>query len=354
MKKKGFTLLEMIIVIALIGILMILIIPNVTKLFKSSKKKTFVTQVQSLATIAEQTIADDLANGNISINSYAIYVDSATESIFRSALSSGDPEDEEDDTHMVLKQLNIEKPGVKYVYVYVGGALMMMGYSDENYCYYKDYRTENMIGSLHNSNNYLAFNNVYLAYDRVTSESRRMPSISINIDEGDVGIGGTLTFVEAGFACVGSKFDLPVENGTLYWTENSVDPSRVPSNAVNNYDNFDDTFIKSVISNGEVVKHEACAKRNGNVFCFGMDYWTTDVETTMNKLNNDLITKLGYSEPYCFTEENLAVCKGEDDYYYGVNYDDELVGIEKDDCGVGSELVVSPERVAHQSFMNKC
>lgn len=55
MKKKGFTLVELLAVIAILAILVVIAMPNVLGMFNSSKKNTFVTEVQS---ILKQTSID--------------------------------------------------------------------------------------------------------------------------------------------------------------------------------------------------------------------------------------------------------------------------------------------------------
>lgn len=54
--KKGFTLIELLAVIAILSILVVLSVPNVLELFSGSKKKTFITQAQSIFKAAEQEI----------------------------------------------------------------------------------------------------------------------------------------------------------------------------------------------------------------------------------------------------------------------------------------------------------
>ena len=48
MKKKGFTLVELLAVIAILAILVVIAMPNVLGMFNSSKKNTFVTEVQNI------------------------------------------------------------------------------------------------------------------------------------------------------------------------------------------------------------------------------------------------------------------------------------------------------------------
>ena len=53
--KKGFTLIELLAVIIILAILMVVAVPNVLSTLNDAKKKTFVTQAQSIWKSAEQT-----------------------------------------------------------------------------------------------------------------------------------------------------------------------------------------------------------------------------------------------------------------------------------------------------------
>lgn len=59
MNKKGFTLVELLAVIAILAILMLLVTPSVLKLFTEGKQNAFVTQVQSVWKAAENQYIKD-------------------------------------------------------------------------------------------------------------------------------------------------------------------------------------------------------------------------------------------------------------------------------------------------------
>ncbi len=59
MKKKGFTLVELLAVIAILAILVIIALPNVLGMFNTAKKNTFVTEVQSIYSTAETQFVSD-------------------------------------------------------------------------------------------------------------------------------------------------------------------------------------------------------------------------------------------------------------------------------------------------------
>ncbi len=65
MKKKGFTLVELLAVIAILAILVIIALPNVLGMFNSAKKNTFVTELQSIYdTASKQFISDSMGKRN--------------------------------------------------------------------------------------------------------------------------------------------------------------------------------------------------------------------------------------------------------------------------------------------------
>ena len=65
MKKKGFTLVELLAVIAILAILVIIALPNVLKLFTSAKVNTFKTEAIKAAQLAEQKFAFSNEKGSI-------------------------------------------------------------------------------------------------------------------------------------------------------------------------------------------------------------------------------------------------------------------------------------------------
>ena len=63
MKKKGFTLVELLAVIAILAILVIIALPNVMGMFNSAKKNSFTTEVKQIYKLAQQEwISDSMFN----------------------------------------------------------------------------------------------------------------------------------------------------------------------------------------------------------------------------------------------------------------------------------------------------
>ena len=59
MKKKGFTLVELLAVIAILAILVIVAMPNVLGMFNQAKSNTFVTEVQTYMDAAKTQFITD-------------------------------------------------------------------------------------------------------------------------------------------------------------------------------------------------------------------------------------------------------------------------------------------------------
>ena len=64
MKKKGFTLVELLAVIAILAILVIIALPNVLKMYNDSKKNAFLTEVKSLYNSASSKYISESLKGN--------------------------------------------------------------------------------------------------------------------------------------------------------------------------------------------------------------------------------------------------------------------------------------------------
>lgn len=59
MKKKGFTLVELLAVIAILAILIILALPNTMSLYNEAKKDSFTTEVKNIVNNAKQQWISD-------------------------------------------------------------------------------------------------------------------------------------------------------------------------------------------------------------------------------------------------------------------------------------------------------
>ena len=84
MKKKGFTLVELIVVIALLSIIMLLIVPNVANYLNSSKKTLFYDNVVNMFKSATTTFMyqDDPTNTTFSNNGVKLDVDVESEYVY--------------------------------------------------------------------------------------------------------------------------------------------------------------------------------------------------------------------------------------------------------------------------------
>ena len=84
MKKKGFTLVELIAVIALLSIIMLLIVPNVANYLNNSKKTLFYDNVVNMFKSATTTFMyqDDPTNTTFSNSGVKLDVDVESEYVY--------------------------------------------------------------------------------------------------------------------------------------------------------------------------------------------------------------------------------------------------------------------------------
>ena len=70
MKKKGFTLVELLAVIAILAMLVLIVLPNIMGMFNTAKKNSFTTEVKEIFKTAEQAwMNDNLDNTNETVYS---------------------------------------------------------------------------------------------------------------------------------------------------------------------------------------------------------------------------------------------------------------------------------------------
>ena len=62
--KKGFTLVELLAVISILAILVIIALPNVMGMFNEAKKKSFLTEVRTLAKETTSKVVTSSLNSN--------------------------------------------------------------------------------------------------------------------------------------------------------------------------------------------------------------------------------------------------------------------------------------------------
>ena len=118
MKKKGFTLVELLAVIAILAILVIIALPNVLSMFNSAKKSTFVTEVQSIYKQAQT----DFINDSIKSSGAKYYCSAAAGS------KNGSSKDN-------CKNLNLTTTKEYAIYMTSDGAIVYLGVKDNSFTY---------------------------------------------------------------------------------------------------------------------------------------------------------------------------------------------------------------------------
>ena len=118
MKKKGFTLVELLAVIAILAILVIIALPNVLSMFNSAKKSTFVTEVQSIYKQAQT----DFINDSIKSSGAKYYCSAAAGSKNGSSKNN-------------WKNLNLTTTKEYAIYMTSDGAIVYLGVKDSSFTY---------------------------------------------------------------------------------------------------------------------------------------------------------------------------------------------------------------------------
>ena len=68
MNKKGFTLVELLAVIAILALLVIIALPNVIKMFNRTKKELFLTEVKTIyKEVSKKYISENMKGNKIGI-----------------------------------------------------------------------------------------------------------------------------------------------------------------------------------------------------------------------------------------------------------------------------------------------
>lgn len=97
--RSGFTLVELITVIALLGVIMLLVVPNVVESFSNAKKNTFYNDLLSLYSVATSTYITNAAD------------DQDTPKIFCNAGGSGDNPMNIDVSDKLKYRIEVDKNG---------------------------------------------------------------------------------------------------------------------------------------------------------------------------------------------------------------------------------------------------
>ena len=258
--KKGFTLVELLVVIALIGVIMLLVVPNVINTFNKARKNTFITQTQSMIKKVKEEYTKGLASGNISLNSNVIYCDSQTSV----------------EARITCTQLDVNSK-FRYAFIIDSIGIYFGSFTDGNYCY------SNLDHPGDADDDY---------------------SLDMVIDENRVVKGGTFDCSSGPCVCSGMEgggSSLPTtqyEDGEYYWHSGEANSTSLPSNYSLEADlSSNPLFVKTTVLGGAVTKHEACAKYNSKTLCLGNSYYTKNTNANLMKvmLKSEITNNLGVS-----------------------------------------------------------
>ena len=263
--KKGFTLVELLAVIAIFAILMLLIMPNVLKMFNSGKKNAFKTQVGSIMKSAIMQSQADVIAGN-SDHVVCVNVDGCNKQIYCGGI---------DECPDRIK-LNITETDIKYVVLLEDNKVTTVALSDNNYCYVNNGDVD-------------------------------------NIDSKDFVEGGVLSCNGVDCVCTSNGSTIaPVGDRNVYWTIREANTgvnyasNAMPSTTYNSIADMNITGTEKLIKtrvdkDGNATKHSVCLYYNNKLLCLDSGYWVegdNDGTLTKAKLEADMTSTLGV-KPSC-------------------------------------------------------
>ena len=117
MDDKGFTLVEMIVVLVIIAVLASAIVPSLTGYINRANKEKAVSETRSLVMAAQTVISDAYANGSLD----AILAQEApgdTDAIAEIRELAGFPQGEQDNTRHFVATVSVSGEIVKLGYLY--------------------------------------------------------------------------------------------------------------------------------------------------------------------------------------------------------------------------------------------
>ena len=121
MKKRGFTLVELLAVIAILAILVIIALPNVLGMFNSAKKNTFVTEIESIYKQAQTDFINDSLQS--SGERYYCSDEDATQTVHDGS------------SKQKCKNLNITTTKTYYIEMDSSGVVQYIGVQDNSFVY---------------------------------------------------------------------------------------------------------------------------------------------------------------------------------------------------------------------------
>ena len=326
-KKKGFTLIEVIIVIGLIGLLMLLVVPNLTKTFEESRKKTFTTQAQKLLKEVKSELAEYMADGMPSSSAITVCDTKTCDNPYSDAVV-----------------LNLKNKDVKY-YAYISNRkIIELGIEDNGYCYYEsgvDYSSGDI--SLNSIEDIKKIKDEYI-----------VKGGTLDCSTGACTCGGagsnTITELTDGYYYFGKKTRAIDVTLNLNITPNAEQISYMKKSYLS-FARAMQPFVRVTISGGKATKYETCMSLDGLLFCLPYNYYETDKQTTENKLRNDIQNKLGVGitcpdgypdEAYCYFERVIGSYGGYNDYEVYDFYLSPSSSTINGNDGCGEAFTVSP------------
>ena len=265
--KKGFTLIEILIVIALIAVLLLLVVPNITKTFEKTKKKMMQTEILNIAKLAKDTYTEKKANRERADGDYC------------------DIDTERDYVQRSCEPLSIKNSDYKYLVEVAWDKVYTLLVYNDKYCY---------SDILHYSDTdpYAYY---YYSDDNTIEAGSKFDESKLVKDYDNINC-----LYDDFIVCTCEK-SLKAKNGVFYWNRKGAASSNyVPGSATSSYSTTENNvYIRSTVNNGNVVKHETCMYANGGLYCPSIDLLDLEVEEAKTRVKAEMEAAFGVSDVTC-------------------------------------------------------
>ena len=284
--RKGFTLVELLAVIAILAVILLLIVPNIVDMFNNGKKDSFIRQVQAIWREAEKEFTNNLT----SETPKSFYCDSSNTSEGCSTLS-------------------LNKTEVNYAVVLNShGVVKGIGVADKSYCYVSGSASSMNIGrdelvsggKLVCSNNSCTCTggsgeamsyeaNAYNEPDPTpTPAPNPTPTPDPEPDPTPEPVVDSVVYWDLEIAKRGGEL-FPEINGGEEAMPGVYHFDKYPLDAVSDLSQLEGkAFIKTTLnSDNSVKKHELCLKYDGTVKCLTSSYYSSkNTEAIISEMNS--------------------------------------------------------------------
>ena len=273
--KKGFTLVELLAVIAILAILMVLITPNILRMFENGKKEAFEVQVRKLISNSETKYQSDTLEGQ-KVISYCDFDGLCPASLKLSDISTD----------------------LRYTIMLDGGKVAYIAVENKDYCYVKSGNVSEI-----DKNDFVKNGKVEMV--GITNDS-----ISLSCGENIIS-----AYMRSNY----SYWDSHIAGGGVHYNSSTIPPVTVPWNIMLSL-NLPAIYNRTRINDSnEPIEQQICVIKSDKDLC--IETWLIKEDVTRMKTwlenknyfdsctnSEDSVTCILEGAMCTFTKNNKAYC----------------------------------------------